>query len=121
MIFFILLLVSTIRQAIAVEIHDFIRTPAAPFSITKLSKIVKAHHALFAVSSLTGRMHICPNIKLRQYCPENEMLSRLLFVVTNVAFFCFIQVSIAQVPGEESGLFIEENIEAEFKTEFQEE
>ena len=87
MIFFILLLVSTIRQAIAVEIPDFIRTPAAPFSITKLSEIVKAHYALFAVSSLTGRMHICPNIKLRQYCPENEMLSRLLFVVTNVVFF----------------------------------
>ena len=50
------------------------------------------------------------------------MTNRLLFVITcAVFFFCLIQVSLAQKPGEESGLFIEENIEAEFKTEFQEE
>ena len=46
------------------------------------------------------------------------MTNRLLFVITcAVFFFCLMQVSLAQKPGEESGLFIEENIEAEFKTE----
>lgn len=50
------------------------------------------------------------------------MTNRLLFVITcAVFFFCIIQVSLAQKPREESGFFIEENIEAEFKTEFQEE
>jgi hypothetical protein len=50
------------------------------------------------------------------------MTNRLLFVITcAVFFFCLMQVSLAQKPGEENGFFIEENIEAEFKTEFQEE
>ena len=39
------------------------------------------------------------------------MTNRLLFVITcAVFFFCLMQVSLAQKPGEESGLFIEENI-----------
>lgn len=49
------------------------------------------------------------------------MFNRLLFVFISVVFFfCLIQVPFAQEPGEEkSSLFIEE-IEAEFKTELQE-
>ncbi len=50
------------------------------------------------------------------------MTNRLLFVITcAVFFFCLIQVSVAAEPEGEGSFFIEENIEAEFKTEFQEE
>jgi hypothetical protein len=48
------------------------------------------------------------------------MTNRLLLVIIcAVFFFCLIQVSVAAEPEGEGGFFIEENIEAEFKSDQQ--
>lgn len=50
------------------------------------------------------------------------MFSRLFCVITGFCFFfCFMQMAIAAAPEGEKDFFIEEDIEVEFKTEYQDE